>query len=1608
MTEEITVQKKSRWPRLLLRTIGLLLVLLLVLYFVVQTSAFQNWAVTKASRYLSEKTGTTVAIDFINIGLERGLELEGLSIVGQEQDTMLSATSLSIGLNSSLLSLWHRELDISDINIVSPHIRVMTKEGKQQSNMAEFISKLSGTEQKSTEQSEPTELNLEVLDVTDLVLTIEDQNKGSKQEIRVKEAYMSIDTFMKDNVFTLDELRLVEPVVRLLKGSKGAVIENKSSRDGDDLPAIQDTAKTAPLQISVDRLVVQSGIFSLDDDTKPRKSGGQELDYAHFEFSNIDLEVNKLQLVDGTSLQLGLENFSFRDNKGFVVKKLKAESIVIDSTQIHLQNYNFVTNRTNLQRDIKLSYRDFSDLDQFNENVNIAANFENSKVHLDDVLHFVSSLKGSAFFEQNREKLITIKGIFKGPVDRLSGRNVEIAVGSQMVLKANFTSRNITKRNRELINFGVKELTTDMEFLKDFIPGFSPPANFYKLGKINFKGRFDGYLQDFVAYGSLDTRLGKAFLDMRLDVKKGTEQSNYSGELSLENFNLGEWSGNDDLGIVNFSAGIEDGKGLTLNSVDTELDAIVESLSYKGYEYKDFVMDGHLSKNQFDGEFSITDDNIDLIFDGKIELIDEVPYLDFKANIENVDLQALNLSSKPFDFRGNIDINGYGKSINTVLGYAIASDIYIRTNDTIYTLDTLSIKSTEGVLGNDIELYSDVASFDLRGEYDLNYLVPSFKRLLKQNYPHYTQNWKVGNEGVGILQNVDFTFDISDTRNLLELAGVNDLRIKKLHFAGYLNTNSNALSLKGDVPFITYKNNGFFDTNLDIRSTDSKGDLFLTVDSTVWSGRSFNPVQIKSQMNGDTVNVFVGTSELADSLQKLEIAGQLIPHTKGYQLKMANEEIQMLGQSWSFTNENEIIFGENYLQIENLRLSDGRRSIMADDVDNKGIALYLADFNFRQIDKLINYPKMTFEGQGDVSLFVDNLFVDDKNAEANVFVPVFTINKDTFGTLELDVRKPYNEPISALFSLGADAQGITIDASFDPENDNYLSAEVKAEDFPLRIFEYILVDGISNTFGNIDLDGKVVGPLDRLKIDAEATLQEAGLRVVYTGAEYQFDEQKIICTEKVIDFTGAVITDKNGKEGAITGGMYHDLFTNFGLDANLSGKDVVIIDTDKDDNPLYYGYGRGDVSVDFSGSFKQLNMVITATTGQGTVINIPIKDDATASDQNFIEFIDSKTYFKEVDKQPKDFRIEGLNIEINLSMTPDAQVNLIFDEQRGDVIEGKGRGDLKLYITRTGDFDMYGTYTIDEGDYLFTAWGLVAKPFEVRKGGTIRWTGDPVNAELAIEADYSVRSPLQVFLGEYIAPGTRVYSEASNRTEVDLILKLGGTLYSPDVRFDLEFPNLTGEVANVTDSKMRALRTNQVDLNNQVLGLIVFNSFLPTNGNGTGVGPDLGSAGISTLSEFVSSQLSLYFTGLINDALAENGLIAGIDFEIGLNKNSFYGVQAGPGDVLPDEFEVNLKNKFRFLDERLSLGLGGNYVRQSVLNSNYFIGDFVIEYFLTSDRKLKLKVYGTYDLDETALTGGRRQRYGVGLGYRTEFGTLVDFKKGLTEQIKEDLDGGKK
>jgi hypothetical protein len=187
---------------------------------------------------------------------------------------------------------------------------------------------------------------------------------------------------------------------------------------------------------------------------------------------------------------------------------------------------------------------------------------------------------------------------------------------------------------------------------------------------------------------------------------------------------------------------------------------------------------------------------------------------------------------------------------------------------------------------------------------------------------------------------------------------------------------------------------------------------------------------------------------------------------------------------------------------------------------------------------------------------------------------------------------------------------------------------------------------------------------------------------------------------------------------------------------------------------------------------------------------------------------------------------------------------------------------------------------------------------------------------------------------------------------------------------------------------MRTVKADKNELNRQVFGLVVLKSFLP---NEVGIS---GNAVIqtyaNTMTEMISNQLSLYVTGLVSEIVTDVDFLSGVDFNF--NYQPFAEIATDPSLAtgVTSELQVNTQSQVSLFNQNFVVGAGGGV--NSVSSGTYFTGDFVIEYIVSDDGRLRLKAYNRSDPD----INGNRNKSGVGVSYSLEFNT---FKRKKSEPL---------
>ncbi|MEO1255956.1 MAG: translocation/assembly module TamB domain-containing protein, partial [Bacteroidota bacterium] len=406
------------------------------------------------------------------------------------------------------------------------------------------------------------------------------------------------------------------------------------------------------------------------------------------------------------------------------------------------------------------------------------------------------------------------------------------------------------------------------------------------------------------------------------------------------------------------------------------------------------------------------------------------------------------------------------------------------------------------------------------------------------------------------------------------------------------------------------------------------------------------------------------------------------------------------------------------------------------------------------------------------------------------------------------------------------------------------------------------------------------------------------------------------------------------------------------------------------DNSLYYGSSYGTGTIDINGPLTDLQINAKIRTEANTRFFIPVSEGTNVTQEEYISFIDfSDTTSLIVENE--DFNIKGLTLDFEIEVTPDAYCELIFDIKTGDIIRGRGRGNLKLRLDTDGDFNMFGPLEIIEGGYNFTVPNVINKEFQVVPGSRITWYGDPYNATLDLDATYSQRASFE----ELRNPEDQNPVFLANKVPILVVLNLEGGMLSPDIGFDLRLEN-DGDANQDAQGQLSTIRGDEQELKRQVISLLFLKRFSPRQSFTLSGGGTVGNS----VSEFLSSQVS-YLVSQIDENLEVEVDLAS------LNSEAFNTFQ--------------LRFAYTFLNGRLRVTRGGTFGNENDNNDNVLsdiVGDWSVEYSLTKDGKLRAKIFR--NTDQRILLDENDQNQEVGISLRVVH-SFNDLRELLTLRREE-------
>lgn len=1325
------------------------------------------------------------------------------------------------------------------------------------------------------------------------------------------------------------------------------------------LPESQDSGSALSF-LKIAKLKLKDLRFSYHNYEVP--DSGIGVNYDHLDISQLNLQGKQL-LIKDTTTSIKINSLSLFEDNGFELQDLRT-LFSVSPSQMAFKKLKVETERTDLEADFTMNYESFADFSNFIENVDLESDFCDALVSLKDLSYFVPDLDGL-------EQQVYLNGKVRGTVDNLSGREVRLFVNRETFIEGSFDLRGLPNFEDTYMYLDLKELKTNAKGLRSLpYPPFkeqnqlSVPQNIDQLGDMIFSGEFTGFYNDFVAYGLFKTRLGNVRTDLSLKENENSKFA-YKGEIKSQDFQVGEFIDFQNLSSLGFDLKLS-GTGINVNEIEASANGMIKHLTLNNYRYEDVKVDGTFTRQKFTGNLALNDENIAFDFKGIIDASRKKPLSKFDFQLYRCELAKLNLFQKS-DTATQIKLNAHfdleGSTIDDIAGYARITEIAYADSKLSTAIDSIQLNAEGTTKNRKLQLRSDLIDGEIAGSFIIEKIPETMLHYFEDYIPDAGSS-----EGFREKQDFNFNIRLKDVSPLTAVF-IPDLKIdSNTQLSGQINTETHASKFKLLTSGIEYGGLRFVNPQLDLKSRIKNIGVNLKLDELAINQLILKNFDFNSNLEEGIANSqfsWSGTTSRSDSgLIKLETQFFSSQHTK---TSILDSYFLLNDSVWTFSDSNFIEVNQKAITIDRFAMSMASQSLEVQgkisEEETDTMYFQLREIDLAYISKLVPDDLLQLEGVANGNASIQDVY-NNFSLISDLSLSGLSINGTEVGVAFL--KSTWNRPEQALLvkaNLGAvDSRILSLNGKVYPlREENSLDLKLKLNELPIIMFKPYLTDVLSDLEGNIEGTIKIDGESDHPLLDGDLIINQAKFRIDYLNTSYQFSD-KVFIRPDYIGFNLITIKDERGNTAVGTGTIFHDNYSDFNLDVGLELDNFLALNTNSTQNDLYYGTAIVSGDANISGYADQTIFEIKVKTEKGTDFSIPLTDGVDVSESDFLEFTNSPK--KEEEKEEVD--LTGIQLNFDLDIRPDAKVQIIFDEQVGDVIKGQGEGKLKLEINTIGNFNIYGQYIVQEGDYLFTLQNVINKKFKIAPGSRISWDGDPYRANIDIRAIYNLRASLFDIMPEDTTSNVR------RRVPVELELQMTNQLLAPDINFDIRLPSSSDVVKQRLESILYVNRNdvNQQEMNQQVFGLLVLNRFLPpTSGVATDTKYDRGTPGVNNGYEFLSNQLSNWLSKMSDQ------------FDIGVNYR--------PGDEITND-ELDLSLSTEVFNDRLvldgNLGYVSNNSNQETQNTS-FIGEFSAEYKLSRDGRFRVRGFNR-STNNNLLQNNSPYTQGVGFFYREEFDTF--------------------
>lgn len=1321
---------------------------------------------------------------------------------------------------------------------------------------------------------------------------------------------------------------------------------------------------------------------------------------------NVNAYASSLNVV-GPNVKLKLNRLGFtteRWGKKHLLETLSGD-IEVTKEKLSLKDLTFNTNHSLLQGDLTFFTDKETRWKDFNNKVKWDMNLKRGSLLSGyDISYFVT--------QWDNHEAMDISGKMQGVLNDFTLKNFLLKAKDNEFQTGEIRLAKLMDGN---FNIRTNQISTNFTYkgLKSSLPKFvsAKMGNFADdFGRLKFNGLVYINKQQVNARGNLITGVGQAQISSFTLRDFSTKNPKYNGVLTVKDLNVTALTKNKQVGLVSGKINVT-GQGFDLNTLSLRTQSDIRSIDLMGKSINNLLVDGTLSRKQFNGLVRINDNQARGKINGKVDFSTKRLFADIKGDIDYLNLSYFGVQAAGGNsiFRGQVDGKISFTHINDLNLDATVKNVVLDGNKKIDIPNgKLRASFANGNRVIDVDM-PEVVKGEISGKFNLGDLA----KMMQNGFDRVL----AGNVVKKYYRGQSFTLDFDVSQKLINYFEPNLLIPQGAKISGSYTGNTNDLVLAADIASLKYmmtkkeeiseadqllaksnpeykiqsgrtvKDSAMVDNiSLKINTANPEEHLFVRVDRVEYNKNVLKDILINGKNNDNrslylTANFKVGTltEEKNDDLKSYAVSlHQSIDENRDFVVRFAPTELKLNNFLWAVDTSPQLNHSITYRKktgdflVKNLRLySDESEIFVNGQFKNAKDFNVDADVKNMEISKLLalapGNEKMNITGIANGKIKVK---MESNNLEPIIDIAIdnITMNDRNMGNMVINAKNSglkniFDVEASIISSelLGSNSLNVkgTIDNNFDSPKLNF-DADLK--DFDLAFVQEFVKGVFSNMRGKATGLVKLEGNLKNVTYNGDIALKKFGLKVNFSGVDYEFDDTTVNVIDGNLLFSVVGVKDgRSNSKGTISLGQINlGNLSSIGANILIRADNLMMLDTTQKDFDAFWGkvYANGDVFLEFN---EKSGLRIDAK--ETKVLNnsiITFNSNLTSSVDEFkmLKFLkQDEEGVISVDTNKK----RGPNMQINLDVSIDrgSTVNVLVGDQVGDISVRGYANNLIFKMDRTGFMQLNGNYYVDNGTYISKA--ILEKTFTIEKESNIQWSGDALNPELDIVASYNrVVSNAGEYLNINEIPPINVVLEA----------KISKNMKNPEVSFDIKAPEVSSNVREQLAFKMSSEDEKII----QFGSILLLNNFNVIN---TGLNINVGNQGVNMLFK----QLGSVFSSISNDFQLDFDYISNDAYSNTTERlNTRSSLSVSP--------RVKLKGAF---------GIPINKADNPGTQTNYFTGEGTVEYDWSklNDGSRLLRFYSKPSNIGlvTGSNAGANQNFGLGIAASKSFNRFFPKKK---------------